>query len=389
VVRASLSNQSTPQPISTLLVSVAEAPAAIPTGSATPTPTATGKPNTTPQPKPTGQATSPAAQPSVAPISGSIVGGTFELGGQVNGSISHVTEMQTAGMTWVKFQHKWSAGESPSVTSGNINEAHSKGFKVLMSIPGPEGPNAIDFASYAAFVGGVAAQGADAIEVWNEMNLDREWPAGDLSGTSYVVNMLAPAAAAIRAGNPNTMIISGAPSPSGAFGGCGAVQLPGGGARAGCDDWFYIKQMADSGASNYADCIGVHFNAGATSPAVATGHPNDDGSHHYSWYYQPMVNLYYGTFGKPLCFTELGYASTEGVGGGSAAFPWADKITVANQAQWLSEAAILGSQSGKVRLMIIWNVDFSGGEGGDPQAAYAIIRPGNTCPACDALHNAH
>jgi hypothetical protein len=49
----------------------------------------------------------------------------------------------------------------------------------------------------------------------------------------------------------------------------------------------------------------------------------------------------------------------------------------------------MASQSAKIRLMIVWNVDFSGGEGGDPQAAYAIIRPGGVCPACDALQNAH
>jgi hypothetical protein len=34
--------------------------------------------------------------------------------------------------------------------------------------------------------------------------------------------------------------------------------------------------------------------------------------------------------------------------------------------------------------MIIFNVDFSF-YGADPQAGYAMIRPGNVCPACEQL----
>jgi hypothetical protein len=230
----------------------------------------------------------------------------------------------------------------------------------------------------------------EAVEVWNEMNLDREWPANDLNGTSYVNNMLKPAYETIKAKTPDTLVITGAPSPSGAFGGgCGAVKLPDGTSRAGCDDNYYIKQMVQAGATNYSDCIGLHFNAGATAPSAADGHPNDNGSHHYSWYFQPMVDLYYSTFNKPLCFTELGYASVEGItGANTAAFPWAEKVTVAQQSQWLGETASLAKQGGKVRLIIVWNVDFETGASGDPQAAYAIVRPTGACPACDSLWTA-
>jgi hypothetical protein len=44
-------------------------------------------------------------------------------------------------------------------------------------------------------------------------------------------------------------------------------------------------------------------------------------------------------------------------------------------------AVTLARQSGRVRLMIVWNVDFTV-YGGDPQAGFAIIRPDNTCRAC-------
>ena len=99
-----------------------------------------------------------------------------------------------------------------------------------------------------------------------------------------------------------------------------------------------------------------------------------------------MINLYHGMTQKPLCFTELGYLSPEGYGAALAEnFLWGSQTTVAQQAAWLAEAIALASQSGKVRLVVIWNVDFTRYDGNDPQGGYAIIRPGGGCPACAAI----
>jgi hypothetical protein len=100
-----------------------------------------------------------------------------------------------------------------------------------------------------------------------------------------------------------------------------------------------------------------------------------------------MVNAYYNAFGgsRPLCFTELGYLTGEGYGALPGGFAWAGNVTVAQQAQWLAEAASLSASSGKVRMMIVWNVD-STTWNSDPQAGFAIIRPGGGCPACETLH---
>lgn len=345
-----------------------------------PTPTATPTAGPTTRSTPDPNATS-APKATVAPVTGAIAAGAFELGGQTQ-SLASPDKMKYAGMTWVKFQHKWGPGDPASAVADVIRRGHDAGFKVLLSIPGASAQS-IDFAAYTNFLSGVAALGPDGIEIWNEENFDREWPANDISGTSYVNNMLAPAFNAIKSVNPNILVISGAPTPSGAFGGCGVAPT----GQAGCDDWFYIKQMADAGAANYADCIGVHFNSGATSPSASTGHPADGGDHHYSWYYPGMVNLYASTFGKSLCFTELGYVSPEGYGSLPSWFAWGSGTTAALQAQWLAETAVLASQSGQVRLIIVFNVDFTVWEPTDPQAGYAMVRPGGSCPACDALHN--
>jgi hypothetical protein len=150
-------------------------------------------------------------------------------------------------------------------------------------------------------------------------------------------------------------------------------------------DSRYIQGMAAAGAANYMDCIGVHHNAGATSPTANSGHP---GGSHYSWYYAATRDLYYNAFGgaRQLCFTELGYLSGEGFPSIPPNFAWAANTSVAEHAQWLAEAASLSASSGRVRLMVVFNVDFTQ-YGDDPQAGYAMLRPNGSCPACDTLRN--
>jgi hypothetical protein len=313
-----------------------------------------------------------AAPPPVAAAPVSNPG--FELGGQSHG-FANPSLMSYAGMNWIKFQHKWGPGDTADAVAGRIQQAHGNGFKVLLSIPGADTyPDSIDFDGYVEFLRSVAALGPDAIEVWNEENIDFEWPAGQIDPTSYVNNMLAPAYNAIKGANPNVMVISGAPAPTGYFGGgCGA---------SGCDDNAYLAGMAAAGAGNYMDCVGAHFNAGATPPAQSSGHPA--GGSHYSWYFQPMLDLYYSALGKPVCFTELGYLSGEDFGGVPSRFSWAGGTSVNEHAQWLAEAVSLAANSGKARMAIIFNVDFTQ-FGDDPQAGYAMIRPDGGCPACETL----
>ncbi len=98
-------------------------------------------------------------------------------------------------MAWVKFQDKWNPGDDPNGLKAQIDSAHADGFNVLLSITGAQAyppANGIDFAGFVQYLGGVAALKPDAIEVWNEQNIDFEWPAGQIDPTSYVNNMLAP-----------------------------------------------------------------------------------------------------------------------------------------------------------------------------------------------------
>jgi hypothetical protein len=302
----------------------------------------------------------------------------FALGGHIAGFDERsVNYMRQAGMTWVKKQIRFNLGQSPADVAGTINEAHALGFRILLGVVGQR--DAVNQSGYdeqyAAFVAGVAALGADAIEVWNEPNIDREFPAGQVDPVRYT-RLLAASYNAIKAANPGTLVVSGAPAPTGFFGGCSGV---------GCDDNLYLSAMYNAGAASYMDCIGIHYNEGILPPGATSGDPRGS-SNHYSRYYPTMVSTYLRAFGnsRPLCFTELGYLSPEGFPPLPGAFGWAENVTVAQQAAWLDQVVSTAARSGRVRLMIIWNVNFTN-YGDDPMAGYAIIRPDGSCPACVAL----
>lgn len=313
--------------------------------------------------------------PNNAPITG------FELGGHViQGNYPFSDAMRQSGMTWAKRQIRWTRGTPATNFQGEIDAAHSRGFRVLLSVVGDHNEISANptqyYQDFAQFLGGLARGGADAIEVWNEPNIPREWPAGLIGGGQYT-QMLSAAYQVIKANNSATIVISAAPAPTGGLNNT---------ASGGFNDDVFLSAMASAGAGNVMDCVGIHYNAGAVPPSATSGAPVGS-SGHYSWYYPSMVNLYAGRFpSKPLCFTEIGYVSSEGFPTGLPGnFSWAAGNSVQEQAEWLAAAAVQARNSGRVRLFIIWNVDSNVTLGDDPQAGYAIIRPDGTCPACNTL----
>jgi hypothetical protein len=351
-------------------VKVAEASTPAPTAQPAqqPQPSNPDTPTTTPPPADDPPSTPP---PSVGGGGGD--GGAFELGAQVPNAMVHVGKMQSAGMTWVKFQMKY--GQVGADAAGSyVAAGRSAGFKVLLSVTGVPYPDSINYAGAVEYMGQVASYQPDAIEVWNEQNYVFEWPAGQIDGKAYVDNLLAPSFNAIKSASPSTLVIVGAPTPTG-------INDP----NIAIADNIYIQQMAEAGAAQYANCLGVHYNAGATSAYAREGHP---GGGHHSWYYQPSLEVYYNAMGGalPLCITEIGYVTDEGFDSTVPDnFAWARDTTVAQQAQWLGEAKAIARSKGYVRMMIVFNVGFTTWTPTDPQAGYSIVRPDGSCPACSTL----
>jgi hypothetical protein len=290
--------------------------------------------------------------------------------------------MAETGMTWMKFQIRWTRGDFSllTVARDRINFAHENGFRILLSIPGVASELAAGgeqyLAEYAQFVGEVARLGPEAIQIWNEQNIDREWPAGQISGANYV-DLLRPAYISIKAVDESVMVITGAPAPTGFFGGCGA---------GGCDDDVYYSQMAQAGAAEFADCIGVHYNEGILPPTAQGGDPRGE----YPTRYLPLMiqraGFPFRSSDIGLCFSEIGYLSGDGYGQLPAPFAWAANTSVQDQAEWLRDAITVAAQSDyRVELMIVFNINFDRFVEDDPQGGFAIIRPDGSCPACETI----
>lgn len=315
----------------------------------------------------------------IAPVLAST--GGFELGGHIaEFSERAIKAARDAGMTWLKKQYRYTLGEGAEHAVGLVNAAKASGFKIKLSIIGNKAELANNFdsyiQSYANFVATVASHGADAIEIWNEPNIDREWPGSLLNGANYT-RLLKASYEAIKGKNSSTLVVSGAPSPVG-FTDPGRV----------IDDSVFFGQMAAAGAAQYMDCVGSHYNEGIISPNQQSGDPRGG---HPTRYFGGNLNRAHAPFGgRPVCITELGYLSPEGypsLASTAPSFAWAENTSIAEHAQWLGEAVTASRASGIVRLLIVWNVDFTH-YSADPQAGYAIIRKDGSCPACTNLRAA-
>jgi hypothetical protein len=317
---------------------------------------------------------------------------TNELPLNVGGQMDHMSPEAAAliggaGLTWMKFQIRYTIGDASllNVARDRINFAHENGFDILLSIPGDKFELAAvgipEYSRvYSEFVAQVAEMGPGAIQVWNEQNIDREWPAQLISGANYAA-LLQPAYTAIKAANPDVMVVTGAPAPTGFFGGCGA---------GGCDDNVYYDQMAAAGVANFTDCVGVHYNEGILPPTALGGDPRGE---YPTRYLQLMIQRAEFAFSvrgtpKPLCFTELGYLTGDGFAQAlPAPFAWAAGNSIEDQANWLRDAITVAAnqQDAEVALLIIFNVDYERFVEDDPQGGFAIIRPDGRCPACDTI----
>lgn len=309
-------------------------------------------------------------------------------GGYAQPDSATFDRMWGAGLRWTGLSLDYRAAVADTILEqahAYIDMASVRGFGVLVSLRGSAAEITTaqeeDFAALADFAARLAALGPMAIEVWPEANLDRAWPTGKIGGASYTV-LLRRAYEAIKAANPDVWVISGAPAPTSA-----EAAFPG---RVMNDDTFYA-QMARAGTGNYADCIGVHYTQGVVAPMASTGDPRQPIDDDAIRYLVPMLQRAATPFREttlPLCVTELGYLSPEGLPDvPGPEFEWANDTSVEEQATWLADAiptmAMLSSV--RVALVMIWRVDALSYDYNTISPGYAIIRPDGSCPTCDAL----
>jgi len=370
----------------------------------------------------------PAVVPTTLPINE-----TFGYGIQVNGlndydapesSINMVNQLK---MTWIKQQVRWAEfepeqgkikDESWVILDRLVRKANKANVKVMLSIvsaptwshpnvgPDPaEDPYGIkappdDLNTYANFVGLVVDRykglgyPIHAIEVWNEQNLLREWRTNPqkINAPRYM-QLLRLTYQVIKAKDPNIVVISGALSPTGCDDGVTCV-----------DDFKYLEQMVSLGLLDNADCIGVHHNGYNLPPdlsyqdapkyskaATATFRgPFANPHHSWSFYTTLQQSAQIVKKQKPLCITEFGWPSSDGITTPvRQGFEFSKDNTLQDQATYITQAFKLMKQWGFVKIAFLWNLNFftvTQDSTTTDNAIYSILNStGMPRPAFDAL----
>ena len=177
-----------------------------------------------------------------------------------------VAAIEGLGFDWVKQHTYWNAMEPVQGefdwddTDAVVDSLVAAGLKPMITVVnapnwarppdsdfGVDGPPA-DPQDLANFVGAIASryQGkVRAYEIWDEENLHYNWGNEDIDPARYTT-MLALSYAAIKLADPNALVISGAPTPTGAP------------APWAMDDFEYLTAMYESGLAAACDAVGAH-----------------------------------------------------------------------------------------------------------------------------------
>lgn len=303
------------------------------------------------------------------------------------------------GMDWVKVQMEWPLVQPDLETyqwffyDGVVDEAKNHGLHLLFSVVGApawtrqagnENGPPDDFSRYSDFLAQLMNRypgQIDAIEVWNEQNLDREWESAEgLSPSSYV-QFLAQAQETIKSIDPNIIVVSGALAPTGIHDQVTSY-----------DDFIYMDEMLAAGMLKYADCVGAHHNGYNIGPDVPFDQTNSDPNAatagfrgpfenpHHSWSFKTTLDTYAEKIQavdpeKKLCVTEFGWASSEGYDTYPTGFEFAQDNTLEEQAQFIVQAFEQMRESGDVWLAFLFNFDFGNKSGGptDDPVVYSIV----------------
>ncbi len=302
------------------------------------------------------------------------------------------------GVKWIKLQIPWEdlQPNGPDELSPffqrvqlYIEDADRRQFNILLSVvkaPNwarsivqedgpPDDPQA--FANFLSLLLRQVGGSIDAIEIWNEPNLIREWRGNvPFSGAGYM-QLFAPAYQAVRAYSPSIGIVTAGLAPTGSTDGS-------------VDDRDYLRQMYAAGLGSYQDIyVGVHpYSWGNAPDATCCGTRGWDEDPHFFFadnlrdYRQIMTDN--GHANTPMWGTEFGWATWDGFPSARPATEgWMDFNDRWAQATYTIRAFEIAQSRGDIGVMFLWNLNFATLlgmiENGDERAAYSIVVPGTAC----------
>jgi hypothetical protein len=284
-----------------------------------------------------------------------------------------IGDVKQAGFNWITEQIEWDAVElGPgdydwSQLDPIVKEANAAGLNVMLSFEHApvfyrtptSGLMPGDPTTYGAFLSAVASRypgQIQAYELWNEENLDREAGTGNVDPTTYLP-LLEAGSTAIKAADPNALVLLGAPSPT-------TSDIPG----SVIDDLTYLQNLyAINGGEvkGYFDILSAHPSGFSNPPDCTPDNPScslsgawntDDSFYAFtrtSEYRDIMVQN--GDDAKQIWFTEFGYCSNPTPPPG---YEYCRYITEDQQAQFLQGAYTMARNTPYVGAMFQWNLNF-------------------------------
>jgi polysaccharide biosynthesis protein PslG len=361
-------------------------PTSTPTATETVTPPPTATPTITPSPTP--------AYPiyNGPPLSRSQMGLQIHLHREDLPQV--MAHLQTLNVGWVKVQVSWKVHQpAPDRYDQDlfweldqlISAAAANNVAVMIGVAkAPEwsrpttehdGPP-LDYAHFGAFMSYLANRyrgNVAAYELWNETNLQREWNGAPLNAADFV-RLVQVGANAARAADPQAIIISGAPAPTGIHDGVTAV-----------DDRIYFRAMVTAGIADVVDAIGVHPYGWANPPdasAAIFNSPAPSHNNHPSFFFRDTLDDYRaileqaGYVDAPLWVTEFGWGSFERMGESPPAeAAFMAHVNEWQQAEYVMRAFAMAGERPWLGPMILWNLNFAPTIGPQfSESGYSVLR---------------
>lgn len=277
---------------------------------------------------------------------------------------------------WIKMQVAWNwlQPDRPGQFDQNfrlfqlhVQEADKRGFKVMLSIAkappwarnndrNEDGPpdDMNQLVEFINFLMQQVGPNVDAIEVWNEPNLKREWTGGQpMSGAAYM-DLFRPAYNAIRAYSPNITIITAGLAPTGTT------------PNVSVNDRVYLQQMYNAGLAQYTDVvIGIHPYSWGNPPDFACcDNISDQGwDDRPQFFFQNTINDYHEILvanghNVQMWATEFGWATWQDY---PSEMPdvWMSYNTPTDQMNYTLRAFEIAQELDHLGIMILWNLNFA------------------------------
>jgi LysM repeat protein len=284
---------------------------------------------------------------------------------------SIVERAKSQGYGWIRHDVSWRKTEAVpgvydwGVIDAVVDPASAQSMKAMLSLtdapdwtrPGGDlsvvGPPAAasDMAGFMAALATRYRGRVQAYQIWQEQNLHHQWGNEPLDAGRYL-RLLSEVYRAIKAADPNAVVVSGGLAPTGVNDG-----------RLAVDDLVYLQRMYQAGLASHADAIGVRPPGYGNPPDASVGDPVRPAAPfqgHRSFFFQDTLLAYREVmrhFGDAragrLWVTEFGWAASPEQSDTSGVSP-------TRQIQYVQRAFRLAQSWGWIGPMFVSNLTLDG-----------------------------